>query len=370
MQKFKAYGWIQTYRNRGGIAFLKLRYDSETDYGQIVVKDVELINNLKAVPRESYVEVTGTVLNEPVLDAFKIINACKTTLSHYGKKNTTGHGKLADYLKSNENAQLELKKSTILQNLRNAFNRENCLEFVPASLGNAQSAESGANVYKVVNNDEVYTLPQSPQLEKQLRTMLTPYNYYSIAKMYRAEPFNTARHAAEFTSVDMEVGTQSLAVLIEKCKNLICAAYTGLGTIEEKDFKQILYSEACKKLNVKQLNNSCELALCKLYNCKFLVITHYPVEDRPFYTYRNAENTTESFDIIHQNVGEICSGSLREFRLDFLESSPHFKKFNTYKDGFYSGPRPTGGFAIGFERLAMAILGVDSVHKINNYTNF
>ncbi len=73
----------------------------------------------------------------------------------------------------------------------------------PKTVGTA--TEGGANVFKIDWFGRDAYLAQSPQLYKQ--TMVGVFErVYEVGPVFRAEPHETGRHLAEYTSLDMEMG--------------------------------------------------------------------------------------------------------------------------------------------------------------------
>ena len=73
----------------------------------------------------------------------------------------------------------------------------------PKIVGSA--TESGANVFRLDYFGRPAFLAQSPQFYKQ--TMVGVFErVYEIGPVFRAEPHDTARHLAEYTSLDAELG--------------------------------------------------------------------------------------------------------------------------------------------------------------------
>src|SRR5258705_5716022 len=69
----------------------------------------------------------------------------------------------------------------------------------------ASATESGANVFQLDYFGRPGYLAQSPQLYKQLMVGVFE-RVYEVGPVFRAEPHDTARHLAQFTSLDAELG--------------------------------------------------------------------------------------------------------------------------------------------------------------------
>ncbi len=73
----------------------------------------------------------------------------------------------------------------------------------PKIVGTA--TESGANVFKLDYFGRPAYLAQSPQLYKQMMVGVFE-RVYEVGPVFRAEPSDTARHLASYTSLDAEMG--------------------------------------------------------------------------------------------------------------------------------------------------------------------
>src|SRR5204863_1425315 len=73
----------------------------------------------------------------------------------------------------------------------------------PKIVGSA--TESGANVFGIDYFGRSAYLAQSPQFYKQ--TMVGVFEkVYEVGPVFRAEPHDTVRHLAQYTSLDVELG--------------------------------------------------------------------------------------------------------------------------------------------------------------------
>src|SRR6185436_18636964 len=84
----------------------------------------------------------------------------------------------------------------------------------------AQSSPEGASCFVVPSNlkNRYYTLPQSPQIFKQLLMVGGLGKYYQIAKSFRNEDARSNRQI-EFSQLDLEVSlasTKEIKTLVER----------------------------------------------------------------------------------------------------------------------------------------------------------
>ncbi|KAF8819449.1 aspartate-tRna ligase [Cardiosporidium cionae] len=107
-----------------------------------------------------------------------------------------------------------------------------------------------------------------------------------------------------------------------------------------------------------------------LYNSDVVLLTHFPLSMRPFYTMAiSSSPSSYGFDILFRGI-EIASGSQREHRYALLKprlhsqfGSPLPPLLDCYLKAFQQGCPPHGGAAFGLERLLMAFLQLDSIKK-------
>ncbi|XP_044306152.1 probable asparagine--tRNA ligase, mitochondrial isoform X5 [Varanus komodoensis] len=79
-------------------------------------------------------------------------------------------------------------------------------------------------------------------------------------------------------------------------------------------------------------------------------------------------------DLLVPEVGELCGGSLREDRLDFLQSRLQRlgleETYQWYLELRQFGSTPHGGFGMGFERYLRCILGVENIKDAIPFPRF
>lgn len=102
---------------------------------------------------------------------------------------------------------------------------------------------------------------------------------------------------------------------------------------------------------------------------EFLFVTEYPTSVRPFYHMRKEDNKdiTLSFDLIWKGL-EITTGAQREHRPDILEAQAKEKGMKLdsiahYLEFFKYGCPPHGGAGIGFGRMIMLMLNLESIRE-------
>ncbi|XP_038674854.1 probable asparagine--tRNA ligase, mitochondrial isoform X3 [Scyliorhinus canicula] len=106
-------------------------------------------------------------------------------------------------------------------------------------------------------------------------------------------------------------------------------------------------------------------------------VVNYPYDIKPFYARDNQDgpqHTVAAVDLLVPGIGELCGGSLREERLDLLQSrlKQHGLKdtYQWYEELRQFGSVPHGGFGLGFERYLQCILGVENIKDVIPFPRF
>ncbi len=254
------------------------------------------------------------------------------------------------------------------------------------------ATESGANVFGVDYFGGRAYLAQSPQFYKQ--TMVGVFErVYETGPVFRAEPHDTARHLAEYVSLDAELGFISshrdvLAVLRHALAGMTAAVREQAGpaaarlgvTVPEvpTEFPVIHFRDALDLVGASpdepDLAPAHEQALgqwaARERGSDFLAVEGYPMRKRPFYTHPQPgdERWSNSFDLLFRGV-ELVTGGQRLHRYrDYLAAiqarGEDPAAYAGYLDCFAHGMPPHGGFAIGLERWTSRLTGAENVREV------
>jgi asparaginyl-tRNA synthetase len=230
-------------------------------------------------------------------------------------------------------------------------------------------------------------------------------NVYTFGPTFRAEPSNTARHAAEFWMIEPEMAFCDLAgdmdlaesfvksmagVMLERCTEDLSffsrfvdkGLESRLQFVVERPFQRLSYREAVgilqgcgRKFEYPvefglNLQSEHERYLTEEH-CKSPVTIHdYPRGIKPFYMRQNEDGeTVAAMDVLVPGIGEVIGGSQREERLDVLRENMAFHKLKDEEYGWYVdlrryGSVPHAGFGLGFERLLMFLTGVANIRDV------
>jgi aspartyl-tRNA synthetase len=262
-------------------------------------------------------------------------------------------------------------------------------------------SEGGAELFTLDYFGQTASLAQSPQFYKQMAMAAGLDRVFEIGPAFRADPSFTPRHSTEFTSVDMEMSwigshfdimefeeawlCHVLGAVKENHGKEIAETFGVEVLIPERPFPKVTMDEAQAILKEKgyhppaetkkgDIDPQGERMLCEYarqeFGHEFIFITDYPIEVRPFYHMRKADNPneTKSFDLLWKWM-EITTGAQREHRYDILikqatEKGVSLESIQFYLDFFKFGCPPHGGFGFGLARLLAAMLNQKSIREV------
>jgi nondiscriminating aspartyl-tRNA synthetase len=245
-------------------------------------------------------------------------------------------------------------------------------KFVPSA------TESGASVFRVDYFGRPAYLAQSPQFYKQ--TMVGVFErVYETGPVFRAEPHDTARHLAEYVSLDAELGficdhRDVLAVLRHALAGMTAAlrdqaqpAVDRLGAAIPEvpaEIPVIHFTEALAIVGAPpdepDLAPAHERAIgrwaAETHGSDFVAVEGYPMSKRPFYTHPQPgdERWSNSFDLLFRGLELVTGGQRLHRHSDYLAAlrarGEDPAAYADYLEAFAHGMPPHGGFAIGLER--------------------
>ena len=264
----------------------------------------------------------------------------------------------------------------------------------PKLLGSA--TEGGANFFKVKYFEKEATLAQSPQLYKQIMVGVFE-RVFEIGSVFRAEPHFTTRHVNEYVGLDAEMGfIRDFSDVTRELNGVLVKMFK----IVEEEGREYLDSYGVKELKVPEEIPSVRLSEIKRiikerydyevpedtdidpkgeelagryakeeFDSDFIFITHYPWDERPFYTMVNPENEKETcgFDLLYKGL-EIATGGQRIHEYDELVKNMKRKKVKTaglefYLNVFKFAVPPHGGWGMGSERIIKQMLGLENIKE-------
>jgi len=264
---------------------------------------------------------------------------------------------------------------------RETLHRQRFVEIhTPKIVGSA--TESGANVFRLDYFGRPAYLAQSPQFYKQMMVGVFE-RVYEVGPVFRAEPHDTARHLAQYTSLDAELGfiadhRDVMAVLTSVLAGMAAAvepwaALTVPGEIPAVPFAEAL-AIAGAPADEPDLAPAHERAVGEWarreHGSDFVFVTGYPMAKRPFYTHPDPADgrLSNGFDLLFRGV-ELVTGGQRLHRYeDYLSVlGGDLSPYAGYLDAFRYGMPPHGGFAIGLERFVSRLLEVPNVRQVTAF---
>ncbi len=257
-------GWVGTRRDHGGIVFIDLR----DRYGitQVVI-DGETLPIVHEIRPEFVIAVKGRVRPRPadainksretgevevVADRVEILN-----------RSQTPPFEVVDQTKTREELRLEYRyvdlrrrplldnivfRSKVCQVIRRVFNEFNFCEIETPLL--IKTTPEGARDFIVpsrLHPGEVYALPQSPQLFKQVLMVSGLDRYFQICKCLRDEDLRADRQP-EFTQLDMEMSFVEQDDVFEVIEKVMVTLYKELNGVDiPRPFKRLTYDECMSR---------------------------------------------------------------------------------------------------------------------------
>ncbi|GAA0988491.1 aspartate--tRNA(Asn) ligase [Acrocarpospora macrocephala] len=402
-------GWIHRRRLLKSVAFLILR--DAAGLTQIVVSEESVRAQLEALPEETAIAVTGTVtvqpsapggveITAPVLEPLTdpaepvpfdlyrpdLRASLPTVLDHAPV--ALRHPKLA---------AVHRIGAAAVGGFRAALEAMSFVEIhTPKIVGTA--TESGANVFKLDYFGRPAYLAQSPQLYKQIMVGVFE-RVYEVGPVFRAEPSDTARHLASYTSLDAEMGfIEDHRDVIAACHATVAGMLAGIQAkagpalelldvtmpaLTEKPvvvhFADVL--EMISKATGEDVTAEPDLApaherwigewALREHGSDFVFVEGYPTAHRAFYTHPDPARPgySRAIDLIFRGL-ELVSGGQRLHRhADYVRTltergETDLSAYAGYLDAMRYGMPPHGGFAFGLERFLARLLDVPNIRQV------
>jgi nondiscriminating aspartyl-tRNA synthetase len=243
----------------------------------------------------------------------------------------------------------------------------------------SSATESGANVFGIDYFGRRAYLAQSPQFFKQALVGVFE-RVYEVGPVFRAEPHDTARHLAQYTSLDAELGFiedhhDVMAVLREVLAGMAgSVASLGVAVPEvPAEIPEIPFAEAQELLGKDEPDLApaderwlSDWAL-REHGSEFLFVTGYPMAKRPFYTHPDPARSgySNSFDLLFRGLELVTGGQRLHRHADYVAAlGDDVEDYRDYLAVFAHGMPPHGGFALGLERWTARLLGVANIREV------
>ncbi|HVP14326.1 MAG TPA: asparagine--tRNA ligase [Terriglobales bacterium] len=228
---------------------------------------------------------------------------------------------------------------------------------------------------------------------------------YTFSPIFRADPSETSRHAAEFWMIEPEMAFYDFDDLLAMIEDFVralarrvrerCAKEIEFLTrsvepelpkrfeaLIDRPFARIEYTEAIAEVEKQakrfetpihwgeDLASEHERYLSETLFAGPVFVTNYPKTIKPFYMRLNDDGKTVAcLDLLTPGVGEILSGSQREERYDMLlrrieEAGMPRADYEWYLETRRWGSAPHSGFGIGLERFLMYATGMKNIRDL------
>lgn len=395
-------GWIHRRRQLAAITFLVIR--DRSGLAQVVVTDDSMRAVVAELPEESVVRIQGFVVsNSSAPGGLEITDPTVMSLSDPAVTPPLElwRPRLREHLPVKlDNAALSWRHrsqravwqvaAASLSGFRSHLDRTGFTEVQTPKIV-ASSTESGADVFSVDYFGEKAFLAQSPQFYKQSLVGVFE-RVYEVGPVFRAEPHETARHLAEYVSLDAELGfiedhrdvlsvlNATLQSMLDSIRDTASEALELTdGTLPRlPDAMPVLHFRDALKIvgadpDEPDLAPEHERILGRWadekYDSDFIAIEGYPSKKRPFYTHPQPDDTrwTNSFDVLFRGL-ELVTGGQRLHNYSAYvhaigERGEDPATYASYLAAFKHGMPPHGGFAIGLERWTSRVLGLANVRE-------
>ncbi|MDY7085848.1 MAG: aspartate--tRNA(Asn) ligase [Actinomycetota bacterium] len=387
-------GWIHRRRLLKSVAFLIVR-DAE-GLSQVVVAEPETREQLEHLTEESVVEVIATVTPneqapggvELTSPKIRVLSAVRSPLPFELHRPA-----LAAALPTQlDHAALALRHparrsalriaATVTAGFRAALTEQRFVEIQTPKIV-ASATESGASVFRLDYFGRPAYLAQSPQFYKQLMVGVFE-RVFEVGPVFRAEPSDTARHLAQYTSLDAEMGFVADHRDVMATLTRTLAAMTGPlveKPIVPAEIPAVHFTEALRIAGAPgdepDLAPAHERALgewaLREHGSEFVYVTGYPMRKRPFYTHPDPADPTYSngFDLLFRGLEIVTGGQRLHTYEDYAEALTRagepLEPYEGYLDGFRYGMPPHGGWAIGLERFVARLTETPNVREVTAF---
>ncbi|MEE6260480.1 aspartate--tRNA(Asn) ligase [Plantactinospora sonchi] len=403
-------GWVHRRRQLKSVTFLIVR--DAAGLAQVVVADADLRARLAELTEESVVEVTGEVVGNPAAPAGVElvaptvrplgVPAVPPPFDVYRPELTASLPTQLDHAAvalrhPTRSAALRIS-AALVAGFRSTLEGHGFVEVHTPKIV-ASATESGANVFAIDYFGRPGYLAQSPQFYKQMLVGVLE-RVYEVGPVFRAEPHDTTRHLAQYTSLDVEFGfvadhrdvmrmlREVLAGMLDGLPDRAAGALATLGVTVPKvpaEIPAVHFAEALAiagaPADEPDLAPAHERALGEWaqaeHGSDFLFVTGYPMAKRPFYTHPATtdapgggprEAYSNGFDLLFRGVELVTGGQRLHRHADYLAALAARREdptpYASYLDTFRHGMPPHGGFAIGLERMVARLVGAGNVREV------
>ncbi|URJ27093.1 aspartate--tRNA ligase [Candidatus Blochmanniella camponoti] len=272
-------GWINKYRNFGGLIFIDLRdregciqvcfdvdQNKEVCISATKLKQefcIQLIGMVRARPKNQINSNISTGAIEVVAKKFSILNISDPLPLDISKNNIEENRLKYRYLDLRRSIMFYRIKtrSRIMSIVHRFMELEGFLNIETPML--TKVTPEGSRDYIVpsrLHTGKNYALPQSPQIFKQLLMISGFDRYYQITKCFRDEDSRADRQP-EFTQIDIETSFMTTQKIRELMEIFIRIIWREILNVELGVFSQFTYSEVMQRFgsDAPDLRNPIEM---------------------------------------------------------------------------------------------------------------
>ncbi|MEU7654895.1 aspartate--tRNA(Asn) ligase [Micromonospora taraxaci] len=399
-------GWVHRRRLLKSVAFLIVR--DAAGLAQVVVTDPAVRADLEKLTEETVVEVTATVTaNDTAPAGVELTDPAVRPLGPpavpppFDLYRPALTASLPTQLDNAPTALRHPTRSSALRisaaavaGFRAALDAQQFVEIHTPKVVSS-STESGANVFALDWFGGPAYLAQSPQFYKQLMVGVFE-RVYEVGPVFRAEPHDTVRHLAQYTSLDAELGfvadhrdvmrvlRDTVAGMLDTVGERAGGALTTLGVdvpVVPAEIPAVHFTEALAiagaPADEPDLAPAHERALGEWarheHGSDFLFVTGYPMAKRPFYTHPDPARPAYSngFDLLFRGLELVTGGQRLHRHADYLAAlaarGEPTEPYAGYLDAFRHGMPPHGGFAVGLERFVARLVGAANIREVTAF---
>jgi nondiscriminating aspartyl-tRNA synthetase len=407
-RRVRVAGWVHRRRQLAAVSFLILR--DRAGLAQVVVRDEATRAAVAEIGEETVVDVIGTAVANPAAPGgVEVVDPEISLLSSiaepppfdlYRPIVTASLPTILDNaavaLRHPRLAAPHLMAAASVAGYREALEARGFVAIHTPKIV-ASATESGANVFAIDYFGQQAYLAQSPQLYKQMLVGVFE-RVYEVGPVFRAEPHDTARHLAQYTSLDAELGFINdhfdvIAVLRDAVAGMVaevgarCAAEVDLLDVSlpavPESIPSVHFADALAMVGEdigEDLSAEPDLApaherwisdwAVKEHGSEFVAVTGYPMVKRPFYTHPDPARPeySNSFDLLFRGL-ELVTGGQRLHRYEdyiaaLVAAGQDPRLYEGYLAAFKYGMPPHGGFAIGLERWVARLVGAANIREV------
>jgi aspartyl-tRNA synthetase len=269
-QEIRIAGWVQNYRDHGGVLFVDLRDQYGITQVVIAADKKKLLDCMNKIPKESTVSILGKVILRPsemvnlkmptgtievVAEEIKILGKVRKPLPFevWPQKPVNEDLRLRYRFLDMRREKLHnniILRSKIIQNIRSRMINLGFIEIQTPIL--TSSSPEGARDFLVpsrLHPGKFFALPQAPQQFKQLLMVSGFDKYFQIAPCFRDEDARADRSPGEFYQLDMEMAfatQEDVFCVIEEVLHGLFKDFSN-WIVTHKPFPRIPYKDALLK---------------------------------------------------------------------------------------------------------------------------